>query len=154
MTHLHLVLNHVPVMGLLFGFTMLLYAAVRHNATLVRAALVLFVVAGIFAVPTYLTGEPAEETVERIAGVSEAAIERHEDAARIAVVSVGLLAVLAGAFLGLSRKRDDVPRAFVATMLFLSLVTGLVMGWTASLGGEIRHTEISGAAATAPQADD
>lgn len=141
--HVHLILNHVPVLGVMFGLAFLLFGALRHNAVIVRAALVLFVVAAVFAVPTYFTGEPAEEAVEHLAGVAEATIERHEDAAKIALISTALLGSLGLLFLIQSRRRTDVPKAFVATMLFLSLVTAGVLAWTANLGGEIRHTEIA-----------
>jgi len=141
--HVHLVMNHVPVMGVLFGLGLLLFGALRHNAVIVRAALALFVVAALFALPTFFTGEPAEKAVEHVAGVAEAAIERHEDAAKIALISTELLGALGLLFLIQSRRRSDVPTAFVATMLFLSLMTGGVLAWTANLGGQIRHTEIA-----------
>jgi uncharacterized membrane protein len=59
---------------------------------------------------------------------------------------------------GLVRFRGTAtpPRWFTATTLTLAILTSGLMGWTGWLGGQIRHSELSGApapsAATAPQA--
>ena len=62
-SHLHLMLNHVPVLGAVFGFLLLAYGVWRKNDTLQRAALWSFAVVALVAVPVYLTVEPAEEAV-------------------------------------------------------------------------------------------
>jgi hypothetical protein len=85
--HVHLLLNHVPVIGVAFGFFLLLLGVVRKSDELKRASLVVFVVVGALAVPTYLTGEPAEKIVRDLPGVSRALIEQHEDAAMFALIS-------------------------------------------------------------------
>lgn len=41
-THLHLVLNHVPILGIPFGIALLLMGVLRHSEELKRAALVTF----------------------------------------------------------------------------------------------------------------
>jgi uncharacterized membrane protein len=86
----------------------------------------------------YLTGEPAEELVERLPGYSEALVEQHETAALIATIGMSLLGI--AALIGLLRRQ---PRQWYpkAVLLGALLVAGL-MAWTANLGGQIRHTEI------------
>ena len=59
LAHVHLLLNHLPPLGVLFGFLLLAAAVARKSGELVRASLVTFVLAALLAVPTYYTGEPA-----------------------------------------------------------------------------------------------
>ena len=77
----HLWLNHLPVLGTLFGLVLLIAALLWKNEDWKRLSLIVFVIIGLIAIGTYLTGEPAEEVVEDVPGVSEAAIEPHEESA-------------------------------------------------------------------------
>lgn len=152
--HIHLLLNHVPVLGAVFGLLVLGYAvAGGERDDVLRVGLWTLVVVGVASVVVYLTGEPAEELVEGLAGVSETILERHEEAALWATIGGGLVGTVAlAALLWFRRKR--VPRRVGMGILVLTLgLTGL-MGWTANLGGQVRHTEIrQDAAATAGMAD-
>ena len=136
--HLHLLLNHLPVLGTLFGLGILAIALWRRNDTLRRTGLALLVLAGVTAGAAFLTGEPAEDAVEgKVAGQ---AIEAHEEAAEAALWGAGILAVLsAGALL---RWRREVPQAVAGGLLVGALATSGLMAWTANLGGRIRHPEI------------
>jgi uncharacterized membrane protein len=142
--HLHLMLNHLPVLGVGFGLLLLLAAKFGKSTDLTRAGLVVFVLAAGAAGTAYLTGEPAEEAVEEVASVTEQSIEQHEEAATVALVLTGLLG--AGALFGLvSYRRQALPPAwFTGTALIGALVAGGAMAYTANLGGQIRHPEISG----------
>jgi hypothetical protein len=145
--HLHLVLNHLPVLGVGFGLLLLLAARFRRSTELTRAALVVFVLAAGAAGTAYLTGEPAEEAVEGLATVTEVSIEQHEEAATVALVLTGLLG--AGALLGLVgfRRQALPPSWFTSAALIGALVAGGSMAYTANLGGQIRHPEIAGTVA-------
>lgn len=153
--HLHLLLNHLPVIGTLFAIALLAFAALRGNATLARAALWTFAVLGAVGIAVFLTGEPAEEAVEGLAGVSEGIMERHEEAALAATVALAAFGALSVAALLWFRRHFS--RGAAALLLVLSLVPAGMMAWTANLGGQIRHSEIrSGATAAldAPAAGD
>lgn len=139
--HLHLILNHAPLFGVLFGALGLSYAFVRHSDDAARLSLGLVLLAGLLAVPTYLTGEEAEDVVEDLAGVSHDRIEEHEDAGKMAAIGAGLLGLVAlGGLLGF--RRTPVPRTFTLVALVLTLSAAGWIGYTANLGGQIRHTEI------------
>lgn len=146
--HLHLLLNHLPVIGTVIGLFLLAYAALRKDEGLVRVCLGLFAALAVVALATFLTGEPAEEAVEGLAGVSESVIERHEEAALLATIALGALGALSlGALLWFRRRA--LPRFAAVLFLAAALVPAGAMGWTANLGGQIRHSEIRpGAAAT------
>jgi hypothetical protein len=139
--HLHLVLNHIPVLGTIFGVAILAYGLWRNQDAVVRIALGLFVVAGLGATGAYFTGEGAEEAVEGLAGVSHAAIETHEE---IALYAYLLAIVLGFASLGVLvwKRTSDVPRPAAATLLVVGLIAAGILGYTANVGGEIRHSEI------------
>ena len=144
-THIHLLLNHVPVLGVIFGFLLLAYAFIKKDRGLQQVSLLVFVITALLSVAVYLTGEPAEETVEHLAGVSEMSIEKHEEAALIAMVGATSLGAIAiGAFLA-SRWTKAIAKTLVAVALIGSLIVSGVMAWTANLGGQIRHSEIRSA---------
>lgn len=150
--HLHLALNHLPVVGVLVALLVLAVALLRGNDTLRRTGLALALAAGLAAGAAYLTGEGAEEVAEDLPGVTETLIERHEDAAKVATIAAAALGVLALGVLVLTRGRP-VSTGPTALVFAAALLTGGAMTWTAYLGGQIRHTEIrDGAAAPAGEA--
>ena len=142
LTHRHLMLNHLPVLGIPFGFGLLLYGVFKKSEELKRTALGTLVIIAVLTIPAYLTGESAEEAVKSLPGVEEPFIEKHDDAAAIAFTA--LLALGVTAFVGLIRFRGarTLPSWFTHLVLATSVVVGGLMAWTANLGGQIRHTEI------------
>lgn len=151
--YFHLMLSHVPVLGTVFALLLLGVASIRRSHELTRTALWGFAFAGLLAIPVYLTGEPAEESVEHLLGVSEAAIERHEDIAEAAFALVLTVGGIALAALVLFRARA-VPQWCTLSLLTLAVVTSGVLAWTANLGGQIRHSEIrSGGSVTLTKSD-
>lgn len=139
--HLHLLLNHVPVIGTIIALLLLAYAALRKDETLVRVCLGMFAALALAALATFLTGEPAEEAVEALAGVSESVIERHEEAALLSTIALGTLGALSLIAL-LAFRRRHLPRLAAVAFLAAGLIPAGAMAWTANLGGQIRHSEI------------
>lgn len=140
--HLHLLINHIPVLGTFFGLALLAFAVWKRSDELRKAALGTFVIAALAAAATYFTGEPAEDVVKGLPGVSGALMHRHEDAAGIALggsIALGVLAL--GGLIWYRWGRQT--RTWFSTLALVAaiIVTGL-MAWTANLGGQIRHTEI------------
>ena len=151
-THIHLFINHVPVLGTIFGALLLLYALVAKKQEVLLASMGLFVIAGLGAGIAYLTGESTEHTVEGLPGVAESFIEAHEEAALIALIAAIVLGV--GALLILLFGRKRTPRWAAIATLVVALGTSGVMTWTANLGGQVRHTEIRDAALTVSPSDE
>jgi uncharacterized membrane protein len=138
--HLHLLLNHLPIVGLPLATIMLIHAVRSGNEATRKFAVALYAAVALTAVPAYLTGEPAEEVVENIQGVSEEAIEEHEDAGKWALIQSILTGTVAASTLVLTgSKRKWATRAtfFFAVFAITSLAR------TGYLGGQVRHTEIS-----------
>lgn len=146
--HMHLLVNHLPVIGSIFAILLLVWSLTRKNTDIARAALGLFVIAAITGLAAYFTGEPAEHLAEDLAGVSESAIHSHEESAELATVLLGGYGVFAlGALIYLRKRESEFPRKLVTLALLLSFVPAGAMGWTANQGGKIRHPEITGAGA-------
>ena len=70
--HLHLLVNHLPVVGSLFAFALLGAGLLRRNLTLTQAGLVAVLAAGLLGLPAQLSG----------AGAAAIAQLRHRQAAR------------------------------------------------------------------------
>lgn len=136
--YLHLLTNHIPVFGFLFGAFLMAYGLVRRNAEIKKLAAFVLLIAALGTVVAYYSGHNAEDVVEHMAGVSEAALEKHEDAARLPfliaiITAVGSLVYLVRAF-----------PFFDLGLLVLSVV-GLGAGvWAAKTGGAIKHWQEQG----------
>ena len=151
LVHLHLLMNHLPVLGVPFGLILLCAGMLRRSDELKKAALLVFVVASLLLVPVYFTGEPAEEGVENLPGVTETYIERHEDLALFSLISAALLGVISLVGLGaLVRGHKSLSAPTLPLVLTLAVISTLSLGLTASAGGEIRHTEIRQSARIEP----
>ena len=152
--HLHLLLNHIPVIGIpIIGVLLVLALAMRQHAQ-VRIALGFTVVLALFTLPVYLSGEPAEEIVEDLPGVPHAVLEEHEEIAKVTFVATEVLGAIALLGLALAWKRNRVPNAVAYSSLVLVLVASGLLARTAYLGGQIRHTEIRQAMPLVPSLEE
>lgn len=141
-SYVHLLLNHVPVLGTIFGLLLLSLAVLRESEELKRLSLLVFVLIGLSVAPVYMSGERAEEVVEDLPGVLESVIEEHEDSATVSAVGAGLLGVASLWGLWSCRRERNLPRWLVTTALVLSIVAAGLMSRTAQLGGQIVHQEV------------
>lgn len=148
--HIHLMLNHVPLFGAVAVTVLFAVALVLRQQGVARAGLVVALLTALVATVVYLTGEPAEELVENLPGISEAAMETHEENALVATLVVGAFALVA--VYGLVAFRHGVSMGFTRILLLLSLLPLATMAYTAYLGGQIRHSEIRPATVGAPNA--
>jgi uncharacterized membrane protein len=140
--HLHLLLNHVPVLGTIFGLALLGYGIANRSDALQKAAFGVFVAAALLALPVYFTGEPAEQVVEHAAGVSTGAIDAHEDSAMISVIAIALLGAVALGGLWVARRGRPLSAKVTGAVVVVALATAVLMARTANLGGQIHHPEI------------
>jgi len=139
--HVHLLLNHIPVVGLWLGIVLYLIALARKPEWR-SLSLGVFVMMAVLTIPAYLSGEPAEEAIRGLSGVSEATIEEHEEAARPALLAMLALGAVALAGLFRFRHAERWSRGYGWLVLGLALLAGGLIGRTANLGAHIRHPEI------------
>lgn len=148
---IHLAVNHLPVFAILFASAALAAAAITRRSDVRLLGLALAVFAGFSALPAYLSGEGAEEGVEHRPGVSEALIERHEDAAAWGLAAIlGAGAVAAPGLATVRLRRDAAAHRLTVASLLVAIVALGALARTAHLGGQIRHDELRAVAAAAP----
>lgn len=149
-THVHLLLNHVAVLGAIFSVVVLIWGLIQKDKSIRTVALVGFVVAALAAIPVFLTGESAEEAVEDLAGISKNLIESHEESANVALWLVEALGLLSLITLIGERMEWKPASRMTLPILMLALVAAGSISYTAYMGGKIRHTEISSITAGQP----
>lgn len=141
--HLHLITAHVPVLASVFGLGLLLLGWLKRSDEFKRTSLPVFLLVAVFVAPTYLSGRPASEMLlKMMPGMSRDAGDQHAEVAVLALVASLVLGTVALAGMVLFRKRTRLPTSFVLLATVLALLTSAMMGWTANLGGKIRHLEI------------
>lgn len=149
LAHVHLLLNHFPVIGTLIALGLFLGSIVGKSEDLKRAALVVFLGIALLAIPTYMSGNAAQSAITGLPGVSDALIVRHEDAALLAYVFMEITGAFAWFGLWQFRRNSRLGSGTLSAVLFLSVVTVGLMANAATIGGAIRHPEIlSGPEAT------
>lgn len=139
--HLHIMLNHIPVFGTLFAALLIAWGLLRKSEDVLRLGLALAIVVGLATYGVQLTGEPAEEVIENMAGVSRRLIHAHEEAAEWVTYVAAAAGLAALVTLLLVRRRHRAVRGLSVLTLVLSLVAFAAAARAALLGGEIRHPE-------------
>ena len=140
--HLHMVVNHFPIIGTIFGLGILITGIVMKNTVIKNVAYVLFVIAAIFGLVSMSTGEGAEEIAENLPSVTDQIIHEHEEMAeKLALVLYVLGGVsLVGLFMNV---KNHAKASLVSYLAFLIALVGVFLGkQTGTTGGEVRHTEI------------
>ena len=108
--HLHLALNHVPVLGSLFVSGLLAWGCWRGSREIIRLSLWLLVALTAAAIPIKFTGDFAAEAVVSRVDFERELIDQHEESADQATTAVVALGVAAALTLFLSRGGRPFPK--------------------------------------------
>jgi uncharacterized membrane protein len=145
--HLHLLLNHFPIIGSIIGLGLFLVSFFGRNQDLRRAAYITFVGIGLITIPTFISGFGAQQMITG-PGVSDALINRHESSALLSMWFMVITGALALVGLWQAQRTGQPPRGNVAAVLIFSLLSVVLIGRTGNTGGDIRHPEdVTGKAA-------
>jgi uncharacterized membrane protein len=144
LAHLHLLLNHFPIIGTIVALGLFITSFVGKNDDLKRSALIIFAAMALITLPTFFSGIGAQRAVRKDSGVLTAVIDRHEGAAILAMFLMLITGALA--VVELWRRRRIVTEKpwsgnLLAILVFSLLTTGL-MARVGTTGGDIRHPEI------------
>lgn len=142
-THLHLLITHLPIFGILLGVLVLIYGLHTDSRQTLFASYLVLSVACFGGLIAYLTGEAAEETVEQIQGLSKTMVESHEESAELSIIGLGILGIISVFILFFDTKLLPFKRKIAIVMLVLSIICFALTARTGYLGGQIRHTELS-----------
>jgi uncharacterized membrane protein len=152
LAHLHIAINHVPVVLAPVALVLFVVALWRASVPALRTGIVVAWVSGSSALAAYFTGDPAADLVMEAEKAQKAAlnprVEEHEESAAWAL---GASMVLAAAGVW-GWRRPGAGRQVTIPLVVLSGLTTLILARTAELGGQIRHPESRpGFVAPAPQ---
>ena len=95
--HLHIALNHFPVVGSVIATLVLVTGIYRKNVGVQKVALWIFSFIALLSIPVFITGEGAKKIVEHLPAVDEEVIERHEQFATISfwlLIMTGLFSMI------------------------------------------------------------
>lgn len=140
--HLHMVVNHFPIIGTILGLGILIAGLLLTNKSVQHTAYVLFAIAAIFGLLSMNTGEGAEEMVEDLPNVGKQIIHEHEEIAEKFVILLYLTGAVALLSLFMSFKNHVKAKFFAYATLILAIGTAVLSKNVGTSGGEIRHTEI------------
>lgn len=138
--HLHLILNHIPVVALPLATLFLAFAVYKKNIQMKIFSLMILICVGLVTVPTYFTGEPAEHMIEDFPGVRENVISPHEEGAEKVLIVVLVMSATAIAALALQKNQKRHEQLVIAVLCLAAFGSAGLM-YTGYTGGQIRHTE-------------
>ncbi|HEY5894541.1 MAG TPA: hypothetical protein VIT91_15070 [Chthoniobacterales bacterium] len=140
--YLHAILNHLPVVGLLAGLAVLLFALFQRTRATAIAAYAVILATALSVYPVSEFGEKAEDGIQSVLDKDGSVwLHEHEERAEKAAFLFYLTAIFALAGMILPIK---FPRT-IASLAVATLLCGLIAVsagvWIASAGGKIRHKE-------------
>lgn len=139
---IHLLFNHFPIIGMLIGaITLAVGLGLKQSGT-TTTALYILLFTSLMAIPTYLSGEGAEEIVEHLPNSNHDLIEHHEEeGAQFFYISI-VMALLSLAAIITERRKMPVASTMRAIVLVAAFITALLGIRAGHSGGMIQHLEV------------
>ena len=140
--HLHLVVNHFPIIGSILGLGVLLAGLFLKNNSVKNTGFFLLIIAAVFTLGSMATGDGAEEVVEDMPTIGKHIIHEHEELAEkfaLVIYAAGIFSILS--LLG-TYKNNKFAKTATYITLVLALIASVLSSFVGTSGGEIRHTEI------------
>lgn len=140
--HLHLLTNHLPIVGVLIATVVLIAGIALQKNDVISTGVYTLLFSGIAAYLAHVTGEKAEHIAENIPGITESLIEHHEEASQPFFIVMLITAAIAIACIFL-KNRNKKLYAYGTYGLAILGMTSIFLSYQAGKsGGEIRHEEI------------
>ncbi|HDZ14551.1 hypothetical protein LCGC14_1444700 [marine sediment metagenome] len=140
--HFHLIVNHLPIVGVLIGLLVLFIGFILNKPQLKVTALGIFIFSAVASVAAFYSGEGAEDIVENITGISETLIHTHEAYAERFFTSILVLGFVSVVTMFLKIESPKYAKYGFMLILVLSVLSTVLAKYVGTSGGEIRHTEI------------
>jgi uncharacterized membrane protein len=160
--HSHLIINHFPIIGLILGILVLLIGILAKSSVTRRVGLLLFLIAGITAIPSFTTGEGAEEVIEQVAESNGCGtnctctpevmtsiekqthhlIHEHEEHAETLMPFMWGIIALSLVALFLEWKKKSMALVASIVVLLVGVLAAYFAREVGTSGGEISHPEI------------
>jgi hypothetical protein len=149
--HLHVLLNHIPIVGLPIMAALLIWGLLRREDAVIRVALIGTIIVAIGTWGVDFTGDPAIDDIRHADWFQREVVHTHEEAGD----KTNILAIVAGvaalATLVVARGGKPISRPLTFVTLLLLIFAAMCAAWAGWEGGKIRHNEFGNtpAAATA-----
>ena len=140
--HLHLIVNHFPIIGTVFGLGILIAGLVLKNNSVKSTAYIIFIVTAVFAAISVVTGRGAEELVKDMPNIGHQIIHEHEELAEkfaLLLYGIGVFSLL---LLYTAVNKHKFAKILSFITLILAIGAAILSIGVGTSGGEIRHTEI------------
>jgi hypothetical protein len=139
--HWHVILNHLPLVGVPAAALLVAWGLVRREEQVLRVALIAAVLAALSAWLTDYTGDGAKQDVRAQPWAQRDVIHTHEEAGDNAMIVSLVAGAAALGTLVLARRKKPVHRGAALGVLVLLLAASGFLTWAGWEGGKIRHTE-------------
>jgi hypothetical protein len=139
--HLHVLINHIPIVGLPIILLLLAWGLARREDAVVRVALIGTLLLAVGTWFTDYTGDGAKDDIRHLAWANKAVITAHEDAgdqAEMVAIATGVVAL---ATLVLARGGRPMRRPLVLVVLAMLIGSSVLVALAGWRGGKIRHDE-------------
>jgi hypothetical protein len=140
--HLHLLMNHWPIIGTFIAFGLYLVSFLGSNSDLRRSSLIIYAFIALVTIPAFLSGVGAQAWIKHEPGISMALMNRHEGAALLTLTLMLVTGSLALAGLWQTHEDSRVANWNLAAIMIFSILTLIMVIRTGNTGGDIRHAEI------------
>ncbi len=143
-SHIHIILNHFPTVGFVFGLFFFIAGLATNNIVMKRGGLVVFVICAVLGAPTYVTGAAAMWAITDppLPGVTKPLINAHRDWALLSLFGLAFTGVTAWIEIWRYRYLGRLSNTALYTVLVFAVITLGIMAETGHRGGQINHPEI------------
>jgi len=143
-SHIHIILNHFPTVGFVFGLFFFGAGLIRKSDLMTRSALVVFVACAVLAASTYVTGTAAMWALMDPAtpGISQVRINQHRDFAIFSLLGLAFTGGLSWFEVWRYRYLGRFSKVSLYMVLAFAIITFFILAETGHLGGMINHPEI------------
>jgi len=140
--HVHLAVNHLPVVGIPLVLAILVFGGLRRNEDILRLAVGLLALLALATVGVKYTGDFAVPQLDGRFVSLKGPISQHEQAGEQATTAVFLLGLAAG--ISWIRTRPDRPTStpLLVLVFLLGVASTALLIRTAWFGGVINHPEL------------
>jgi hypothetical protein len=129
-------------MGYVFVLAYFVAALYLQNDEMKRASIVAFIILGVLAIPTYISGAGTMWALVDDPDYPRSLINHHRDEALLAFIALGITGCFAYIVLWRQRQGGGFPKASMYTLLGMAVITLFLMAEAAHEGGFINHMEI------------
>ncbi len=140
--HLHLLLNHFPVIGTMIGFGLFFLSLHNRDVTARKTSLIVLVAMALISIPTFLSGVGAQLRITGHVGISDDLILRHEGSAMLAFWLMEVTGAIALVTLWQFRKGSSPAKWTTPVLIVFCLISLACMARTGNTGGDISHPEL------------